>query len=81
MGKHIVHHYLKSKLQTKWQPTEAFPLIGLGSDFFIVKFQQEENMNLVFQNGLWFVNGHYLSVRRWEPNFVLENATRTHTFV
>lgn len=35
---------LHTKLLALWNPTEDLPLIDLGSDFFLIKFQNEENM-------------------------------------
>ncbi|XP_009781293.1 uncharacterized protein [Nicotiana sylvestris] len=55
---------------TLWKPTEVFPLIDLGEQYFIVKFNKEENLETILQKGSWFVFGHFLSVQRWEPNFV-----------
>lgn len=80
-GKRIMHHYLKSKIQHLWNPTEQFPLIDLASDYYIVKFTKEENMNNVLNNGPWFVNGHFLSVKKWEPNFVAAKAKQTYAAV
>ncbi|XP_019226389.1 PREDICTED: uncharacterized protein LOC109207843 [Nicotiana attenuata] len=80
-GKRIVHHYLKAKIQDLWKPTEQFPLIDLGCDYYIVKFTQEENMRKVLQNGPWFINGHFLSIKRWEPNFVAAHAKQTVSVV
>lgn len=76
-----MHHYLKRKIQELWKPTEQFPLIDLGSDYFIVKFTKEENMNNVLRNGPWFVNGHFLSVIKWQPNFVAGKAQQTYAAV
>nr|XP_016504800.1 PREDICTED: uncharacterized protein LOC107822750 [Nicotiana tabacum] len=76
-GKRIVHYYLKAKIQELWKPTEQFPLIDLGYDYYIVKFTQEENMRKVLQNRPWFVNGHFLSIKHWEPNFVVADAQQT----
>ncbi|XP_070022877.1 uncharacterized protein [Nicotiana sylvestris] len=50
-GKRIVHHYLKAKIQELWKPTEQFPLIDLGYDYYIVNFTQEKNMRNVLQIG------------------------------
>lgn len=44
---------------------EDLPVIGLGSNFFLIKFQKEENMNN--HEGLWFIFNHFLSMRKWEP--------------
>ncbi|KAK4734000.1 hypothetical protein R3W88_008261 [Solanum pinnatisectum] len=48
LGKQITHQYLREKIQKLWNPTEQFPLIDMGLDYFIVKFSKEENMNKVF---------------------------------
>lgn len=33
------------------------------------------------QNGPWFIFGYFLSVQRWEPNFVASEAKQMHTAV
>lgn len=33
------------------------------------------------QNRPWFINGYFLSVRQWEPNFVAEKAKQVHTII
>ncbi|XP_019261723.1 PREDICTED: uncharacterized protein At4g02000-like [Nicotiana attenuata] len=38
-------------------------------------------MAKVLQYGPWFINGHYFSVRRWEPNFVASKAKEVHSAV
>ncbi|KAH0727379.1 hypothetical protein KY284_003244 [Solanum tuberosum] len=58
---------------------ENFPLIDLGADYYIVKFSKEENMMTALQKGPWFINGHYHSVRQWEPNFVPDEGSLTHS--
>lgn len=50
-GKKIGHQLLKNKLTLLWQPTEQIPLIDLGSNFFLMKFQQEENMHKALHGG------------------------------
>lgn len=51
MGKRILHQYLKRKIQELWKPTEQFPLIDLGEDYYIVKFSKEENMVRALHQG------------------------------
>lgn len=38
-------------------------------------------MNAVIHNGPWFINGFYLSIRKWHPNFVPFEATETITAI
>lgn len=61
-----------------WKPTKELILIDLGNDYFIVKFLKEENMSTTIQKGSWFINGAFLSVRRWNPNFVAPTTTENY---
>ncbi|XP_019255644.1 PREDICTED: uncharacterized protein LOC109234213 [Nicotiana attenuata] len=75
------HHMLRSKLIDLWKPSEQLILIDLGWDFYIVKFSLEESTVKALHLGPWFVSGHFLSVRKWEPKFVPQEATLTTTAI
>lgn len=60
---------------------ENFPLIDLGAHYYIAKFQKQESMQSVLQNGPWFIFGHFLSCQRWELNFIATEAKQTLTVV
>lgn len=64
-----------------WKPTEPFSLIDLGKVYFVTKLTQHENMQKVLHEGPWFVTRSFLSVEKWEPNFVPEEAQLTHTAI
>ncbi|XP_070004053.1 uncharacterized protein [Nicotiana sylvestris] len=81
VGKCMLHHYLKRKIQDLWKPTEDFLLIGLGEDYYIIKFTKKENMDKAIHLGSWFINGHFLSISRWKPNFVARNEKLTTSAV
>lgn len=78
-GKKVAHDYLRTKLINLWRPTETLTLIDLGYDYFTVKFIKEENIITALHQGPWFVNGFYLSIRRWHPNFAPSEAWETFT--
>lgn len=80
-NKRLVRNYLRMKLTDLWKPTEPLTLIDLWNDFYTVKFNCPKNMRKVLHGGPWFVTGHFLSVRQWEPNFVPQEATQMHTVV
>ncbi|XP_016480566.1 uncharacterized protein LOC107801708 [Nicotiana tabacum] len=80
-GKRILHQILKQKIQELWKINENFPLIDLGNDYFIVKLQKKENMNVILQKGPWFIYGFFLSIQRWQPNFVAMNAKQNYSAV
>lgn len=48
--------------------------VDLGHHFFLIKFQLKEDHAKVLREGPWFVGGHYLSIRCWEPNFKSSTA-------
>lgn len=80
-NKKLAHSYLKIKLTELWKPTEPLTLIDLGNDFYVAKFNNPDNMHKDLHEGPWFAIGKFLSVRRWEPNFVPEEDTQTHSVI
>ncbi|KAM3200828.1 hypothetical protein P3L10_033191 [Capsicum annuum] len=81
LGKKTTHQYLHEKLVTLWKVSENFPLIDHDLDVYIAKFAPPESVSHVLQNGPWFINGHYLSIKNWEPSFVPENEKVTYSAV
>ncbi|XP_047252150.1 uncharacterized protein LOC107841639 [Capsicum annuum] len=73
----INHAYLKNRLSVLWKPTEELILIDLGSDYFIVQFLKKENLQTTLQKVSWFINGAFLSVRKWHPNVAASEANET----
>ena len=57
-----------------WKPIGKLDCVALGNEFFLVKFSTKEDHSKVLRGGPWFVGGHYLSIRCWEPNFKLSTA-------
>lgn len=48
--------------------------MGLGHGFFLIRLSLREDYENVLKKGPWFVSGHFLSIRPWEPNFKLALA-------
>lgn len=72
--KTVGYHYLVSKLSSLWRLVGKMDCITLEHDFFLVRFSLKEDHSRVLKNGPWSVGGHYLSIRRWEPNFKPSSA-------
>nr|POE75685.1 uncharacterized protein CFP56_23235 [Quercus suber] len=49
--------------------------IDLGCDFFLIRLSLKDDHSRVLKEGPWFMNGHYLSINGWEPNFRPEVAS------
>lgn len=77
----MTHMYLKNKLTIQWKSSKDILLIDLGHDYYTVKFVKEENLNKVLHGGPWFINGFFLSVKRWQPNFVASNAKEMYSAI
>ncbi|XP_019237871.1 PREDICTED: uncharacterized protein LOC109218010 [Nicotiana attenuata] len=80
-GRKIAHNILQTKLLALWNPSEDLPLIDLGSDSFLIKFQKEENMLKALYGGPWFLLNHFLSVRQWESKFIASSTQLTYSAI
>lgn len=43
--------------------------MGLGHRFFLIRLSLREDYENIMKKGPWFVGGHFLSIKLWEPNF------------
>ena len=58
-----------------WKPSGTLFCVDLGKEFYLVRFSLKEDMDAVLKNGSWFVGGHFLSIRPWEPFFKPASAS------
>lgn len=75
IGKSIGYQFLTSRINNLWKPSGRLDCVDLGKDFFLVRFSLKVDYERVLREGPWFVGGHYLSIRKWEPNFKPSTAT------
>ena len=68
-GRSVGFSYIQAKLNALWKPNGRLDVIDLGKEFFLTRFSCEEDHDKVLRNGPWFIGGHFLSIRSWEPNF------------
>ncbi|XVE96817.1 hypothetical protein REPUB_Repub02eG0255600 [Reevesia pubescens] len=74
-GKTIGHRFQVHKLDQLWSSISKPSIVELGHDFFLLKFQYAEYFIFVIKRGPWFINGHFLTFRKWEPNFRASEAS------
>ena len=43
--------------------------MDLGRDFYLMRFGLVEDFENVIKGRPWFIGGHFLTIRAWEPNF------------
>ncbi|XP_065638160.1 uncharacterized protein LOC136071147 [Quercus suber] len=68
-GRTVGFHFLHSRVMSMWKPAGRLDCVDLGKDFFLIRFGLVEDYDRVLRGGPWFVGGHYLTMRMWEPNF------------
>ncbi|KAL7173639.1 hypothetical protein ACSBR2_032988 [Camellia fascicularis] len=69
MGKKVGYRLLLFKIKKLWDLQGDFEAIDLDAGFFLLKFQLKEDYTYVYTGGPWIVLDHYLTVRKWQPDF------------
>lgn len=64
-----------------WRPNGEIDFIDLGHDYFILKLTDGEDYKRALTGGPWMIANHYLTVRKWHPDFRPSLATVTQTAV
>ena len=68
-GRAVRFNFLQSKLNLLWKLAWRIDYVALGKDFYSVRFSVKNDMDAILKNGPWFIGGHFLSIRPWEPFF------------
>ncbi|KAI8024833.1 hypothetical protein LOK49_LG02G00256 [Camellia lanceoleosa] len=81
LGKSIGYRLLYNRVKTLWAIQEDFDAIDLGNNYFLFKFSSQDDCNHVYTGGPWVIMDHYLTIRKWEPDFKVLEAFETTTAV
>ncbi|ONI30094.1 hypothetical protein PRUPE_1G231200 [Prunus persica] len=69
LGRSHTYNYLHARLQQKWSLNRGWKLVDLVNDYFVVRFELEEDLNFVLIGGPWIIAGQYLVMKKWRPEF------------
>ncbi|XP_021828929.1 uncharacterized protein LOC110769292 [Prunus avium] len=75
LGRSHTYNNIHDRLQQKWSLKGGWKLVDLVNDYFVVKFELEEDLNFVLTEGPWSIAGQYLVLKKWRPGFC---PTTTH---
>ncbi|XP_010520311.1 PREDICTED: uncharacterized protein LOC104799464 [Tarenaya hassleriana] len=78
LGKTLSYKTMSSRLETLWKPMGRLTVIDLENEFFLVRFQKEEDYQRALCEGPWVILGAYLTVQCWSPDFVPSQAKPSH---
>lgn len=65
---------LMRRLKKKWNLRGEISLTDIGCRYFIARFTNEAHYNFVLTQGPWMIDDCYLTIRKWVPNFVPDEA-------
>lgn len=68
-GRTVGFNYLTFKINTLWKPTTRIDSVDLIKDFFLIKFNSNDDYDKVLKGGSWFVGEHFLAIKSWETYF------------
>nr|XP_023914204.1 uncharacterized protein LOC112025751 [Quercus suber] len=68
-------------VNTLWSPRAKMDCVDLGKDFFLIKFNDNEDCDKVLRGGPWFIGEHFLAIKPWEPYFKALEALFTSILV
>ncbi|CAL9031736.1 unnamed protein product [Prunus brigantina] len=81
LGRSHTYNYLHDRLQQKWSLNGGWKLVDLVNDYFVVKFEVEEDLNYVLTEGPWIIAGQYLTMQKWRSGFCPSTASITRMAV
>ncbi|KAJ4847160.1 hypothetical protein Tsubulata_045745 [Turnera subulata] len=83
LGRKVGFKFLERKLNQLWSISGRIYVTDIGGDYFVVRFMSTEDYNHALRNGPWMVADHYLTIRKWVPNFdpKMERITRTMVWI
>lgn len=81
LGKHLSYKAMREKLRALWHLKGGYKVMDVGFDYFMVKFDNQEDRKKVVCGGPRMMHDHYLAVKEWSPLFDLCEASLGHTLV
>ncbi|KAG7565101.1 hypothetical protein ISN44_As10g018210 [Arabidopsis suecica] len=69
LGRHVPIAALSRKLRELWKPSGGMYVLDLPRQFFMVRFDMEEDYLAAVTGGPWRVFGSILMVQAWAPGF------------
>ncbi|XP_061373061.1 uncharacterized protein LOC133315448 [Gastrolobium bilobum] len=69
LAKKLSVSFMKKRLENMWAREGKILVTDVENDFIFVRFEKKEDMNFALLAGPWSIFGHYLAIRRWEPDF------------
>ncbi|KAI3847593.1 hypothetical protein MKX03_024378, partial [Papaver bracteatum] len=63
VGKTVGYKYISSKTKEMWRLVGKMQILDMGSDYFMFKFEHQDDFKHALLEGPWFINRHNLSLQ------------------
>ncbi|EOA18505.1 hypothetical protein CARUB_v10007057mg, partial [Capsella rubella] len=83
LGRNITIAVLSRRLRDMWNPSRDMFVLDLPRQFFMVRFESEEEYMAALTGGPWKIFGSYLMAQAWSPDFdpIRDEITTTPVWV
>lgn len=69
LGRMISLTAFERRLRQLWNPSGEMVVLDLPNDYFLVRFENESDLQGALTRGPWMMYGHYMLVKQWDPSF------------
>uniref|UniRef100_A0A7N2LKB1 CCHC-type domain-containing protein n=1 Tax=Quercus lobata TaxID=97700 RepID=A0A7N2LKB1_QUELO len=73
-GRTVGYQFLSQRVRELWKPSNRLDLVDLGHDYFLARFESNDDLDKILKNGPWFIGQHFLAIKSWEPEFQATEA-------
>lgn len=68
-GSSLCYKVFYTKLKYLWSFASSFTMINLGLAYYSITFTNPQDLKAVIKDEPCFINGNFLTIRKWEPKF------------
>lgn len=69
LGETLPHKLILSKCLSEWNPNGEMDMVDIGNSFYLIKFSNVIDRNVVLHSQPWFVGGQIFCLQVWRKNF------------
>ncbi|XP_039015879.1 uncharacterized protein LOC120146360 [Hibiscus syriacus] len=81
LGRVVGYKTLMNRIGLIWQLQGQYQVIDLENEYFLVKFEREQEYIHVLMEGPWTIYGSYLTVQPWSRTFSTSEKHPSHVIV
>lgn len=74
LGRNMGFKTFMDRISNLWNLEGLFTPVDLGLGFYLIRFESKSDYNKVYMGGPWILQDHYLTVRKWKPQFKADMA-------